>query len=120
MRDANLHQLAVEPRNLLFLLRERGPCLLERSALPLELAQRFLVRLAPLLERGPGLDACGLLLLKLTLRPLECGSLLPELLLCRGERGSLVRQGCLQPLSLLEDRAALLELSAGGGDFSLP
>jgi hypothetical protein len=120
MRDADLHQLAVEPRNLLLLLLERGPHLLERGTLPLELAQRLLTRHSPLLKRGPGLDECGPLLLKLTLRPLACGSLLPELLLRRGERGSLVRQGYLQPLSLLEGRAALLELGAGGGDFSLP
>jgi hypothetical protein len=102
------------------LLLERGPYLLERGALPLELAQHFLACHAPLLERGPGLDECGSLLLKLTLRPFVCGSLLPELLLRRGERDSLVRQGCLQPLSLLEGRTTLLELGASGGDFGLP
>jgi hypothetical protein len=120
VRDADLHQLPIEAQHLLLLLLELGPHLLERSTLPLELAQRFLPRHALLLERGPSLDECGPLLLKLTFRPLACGSLLPELLLHRGERGSLVRQGCLQPLSLLEGRAALLELGAGGGDFGLP
>jgi hypothetical protein len=55
------------------------------------LAQRLLPRHALLLERGPGLDECGPLLLKLAFRLLACGSLLPELLLRRGERGSLVR-----------------------------
>jgi hypothetical protein len=119
VRDADLHQLAIEPRNLLLLL-ERGPRLLERGTLPLELAQRFLARHALLLERGPSLDESRPLLLKLALCLLACGSLLPELLLCRGERGSLVCQGCLQPLSLLEGRAALLELGAGDGNFGLP
>jgi hypothetical protein len=84
------------------------------------LAQRFLPRHALLLERGPGLDECGPLLLKLAFRPLACSSLLPKLLLRGGERGSLVRQGCLQPLSLLEGRAAPLELGAGGDDLGLP
>jgi hypothetical protein len=55
------------------------------------LAQRFLVRHAPLLERGPGLDECGRLLLKLAFCPLACGSLLSKLFLPRGERDSLVR-----------------------------
>jgi hypothetical protein len=54
------------------------------------------------------------------LPPLAGGSLLPKLFLPRCERGSLVRQGCLQPLGLLEGRAALLELDADGGDFRLP
>jgi hypothetical protein len=84
------------------------------------LAQHFLVRHTPLLECGPSLDESRPLLLKLAFRLLACGSLLPELLLRRGERGSLVRQGCLQPLSLLEGRAALLELGVGGGDYGLP
>jgi hypothetical protein len=120
VRDADLHQLAVEPRNLLLLLLERGPRLLECGTLPLELAQRFLTRHAPLLERGLSLDENHPLLLKLAFRLLACGSLLPELLLRRGESDSLVCQGCLQPLSLLEGRAALLKLGAGGDDLSLP
>jgi hypothetical protein len=120
VRDADLHQLPVEARHVLLLLLERGPRLLERGTLPLELAQRFLARHAPLLEHGPSLDESRPLPPKLAFCPLACGSLLPELLLRRGERGSLVRQGYLQPLSLLEGRAALLELGASGGDFSLP
>jgi hypothetical protein len=62
------------------------------------------------------------------------GSLLTELLLRRGERGSLARQGRPQPLDLLglllgltlpgprplEGRAVLLELGASRGDLGLP
>jgi hypothetical protein len=56
VRDADLNQLTVEPRHLILLLLERGPCPLERGALLLELAQRLLPRHALLLERGPSLD----------------------------------------------------------------
>jgi hypothetical protein len=91
VRDADLHQLPVEARHLLLVLLERDPRLLERGTLSLELAQRFLARQAPLLERGPSLDKRGPLPLKLAVRLLAGGSLLPELLLRRGERGSLVR-----------------------------
>jgi hypothetical protein len=75
---------------------------------------------ALLLERSSGLDECDLLSLKLAFRLLAGGSLLPKLSLRRGERSTLVRQGCLQPLNLLERRAALLELSARGDDLRLP
>jgi hypothetical protein len=95
VRDADLHQLPVKPRYLLVPLLERGPRLLERGTLPLELAQRFLSRHVLLLERGPGLDESRPLLLKPAFRLLACGSLLPELLLCRGERDGLLRQGRL-------------------------
>jgi hypothetical protein len=114
VRDADLHQLPVEARHLLLLLLECGLRLLERGTLPLELAQRFLPRHALLLERGPSLDKCGPLPLKLAFRLLASGSLLTKLFLRCGERGSLVRRDCLQPLSLLERRTALLELGAGG------
>jgi 2-polyprenyl-3-methyl-5-hydroxy-6-metoxy-1,4-benzoquinol methylase len=56
----------------------------------------------------------------LAFRLLAGGSPLPELLLRRGERGGPIRQGCLQPLSLLERRTTLLDLGAGGGDLCLP
>jgi hypothetical protein len=95
VRDAELHQLPVEARYLLLLLLERSSRLLERGALPLELAQRFLARHTLLLERGPSLDERRPLSLKLAIRLLAGGSLLPELILRRGERGSLVRQGGL-------------------------
>jgi hypothetical protein len=55
------------------------------------LAQRFLVRHPLLFRRGPGIDECGPLPLELAFCLLAGGSLLPELLLHRGERGSLVR-----------------------------
>jgi hypothetical protein len=83
------------------------------------LAQRILPRHALPLERGPGLDESGPLLLKLAFRLLACSSLLLELLLCCGECGSFVRQGRLQPLGLLEGRAAPFELGAGGDDIGL-
>jgi hypothetical protein len=91
VRDADLHQLPIEARHLLLLLLERGPRLLEHGTLPLELAQRFLVRHALLPERTPGLDELGPLPLELAFRLLAGGSLLPELLLRHGERGGLVR-----------------------------
>jgi hypothetical protein len=91
VRDADLHQLPVEARHLLLLLLERGPRLLKRGTLPLELAQRFLARHAPLLKRGPSLDECGPLPLKLAFRLRAGGSLLAKLFLRRGERDSLVR-----------------------------
>jgi hypothetical protein len=120
VRDVELHQLPVEARHLLLLLLERGPHLLERGTLLPELAQRFLARHLRPLERGPGLDECRSLPLKLAFHLLACGPLLPELLLRCGERGGLVRQGCLQPLRLLKRRTALLELGAGSGDLHLP
>jgi hypothetical protein len=52
-------------------------------------------------------------------RLLAGGSLLPELLLRRGERDDLLLQGCLQPLRLLERCTALLELGAGVNDLRL-
>jgi hypothetical protein len=120
VREAELDQVPVEPRDLILSLLEGRLRPLERDALLLELTQRLLPRQAPPLKRSPGLDESGLLLLKLAFRLLACDSLLPELLLRHGERGSLVRQGRLQPLGLLEGRAALLELGAGGDDLGLP
>jgi hypothetical protein len=120
MRDVDLHQLPVEARDLLLPRLERGPRLLKRGTLPLELAQHLLARHPLLLERGLGLDERRPLPLELAFRLLAGGLLLPELLLRRGECGGLVRQGCLQPLSLLERRAALLELGTGVDDLRLP
>jgi hypothetical protein len=85
-----LHQLPVEARHLLLLLLNSGPRLLERGTFPLELAQCFLACHPLLLKRGPDLDERGPLPLELAFRLLACGSLPSELLLCRGERGSLV------------------------------
>jgi hypothetical protein len=68
-------------------------CPLERGALLLEPNQRLLSRQAFSLERSLILGEGSPLLLKLGLRLLARGSLLTELLLRRGERDSLVRQG---------------------------
>jgi hypothetical protein len=120
VRNADLDQLPVEPRHLVLPLLERDLRPLERGALLLELTQRFLPRQALPLEHSPGLDESGPLLLKLAFCLPACDSLLPEFLLRRGECGSLVRQGRLQPLALLEGRAVPLELGAGGDDLGLP
>jgi hypothetical protein len=120
MRNADLDQLPVEPRHLVLPLLEGGLCPLERGALLLELTQRLLPRQALPLERGPSLGESSLLLLEPGLRLLARGPFLTELLLCRGERGSRVRQGCLQPLGLVEGCAVPLELGAGGDNLGLP
>jgi hypothetical protein len=52
MRDADLHQLPVEVRDLLLPRLERGPRLFERGTLPLELAHRLLARHPLLFEHG--------------------------------------------------------------------
>jgi hypothetical protein len=107
---------------------------LERGALLLELTQRLLPRQVFPLERRLGLGESSLLLLESGLRLLVRGPFLTELLLRRGERLDLARQGRPQPLCLLglflglalsgprplEGRAVLLELGAGSGDHGLP
>jgi hypothetical protein len=70
---------------------------LERGALLLEPTPRLLLRQALPLERSPSLGEGSPLLLELGLRLLARDSLLTGLLLRRGERGSLVRQGRPQP-----------------------
>jgi hypothetical protein len=74
---------------------------LERGVLLLKPTQHLLPRQAFLLKCSPGLGEGSPLLLKLGLCLLARGLLLTELLLRRGERGGLVRQGCPQPLGLL-------------------
>jgi hypothetical protein len=134
MRDANLDQLPVEPRDLVLPLLEGGLRPLERGALLLEPTQRLLPRQALPPEHSPGFGESSPLSLELGFRLLTRGSLLTELLLRRGERGSLARQGRPQPLGLLglllgltlpgphplEGRAVLLELGASRGDLGLP
>jgi hypothetical protein len=93
VREAELDQLPVELRDLILPLLEGRSHPLEHGALLLELTQCLLPRQSLLLERSPGSDESGPLLLKLAFRLLACDSLLPELLLRRGERGSLVCQG---------------------------
>jgi hypothetical protein len=119
MRDADLHQLPVAARDLLLPRLEHGLRLLKRGTLPLELAQCLLARHPLLFERGPGVDERRPLPLELAFRLLAGSSLLPELLLRRGERGGLVRRGFLQSLRLLERRTTLLELGAGVDDLRL-
>jgi hypothetical protein len=74
---------------------------LERGAILLEPTQCLLSRQAFPLKRIPNLGEGSLLLLKLGLRLLARGLLLMELLLHRGERGSLFRQGRPQPSASL-------------------
>jgi hypothetical protein len=134
VRDAELDQLPIELRGLVLPLLEGLLRPLEHGELLLEPTQRLLLRQAFPLERSPILGEGSPLLLKLGLRLLVCGLLLTELLLRRGERGSLVRQGRPQPLGLLglllgltlpgsrplEGRVVLLELGTSGGDLGLP
>jgi hypothetical protein len=98
------------------------------------LTQRLLPHQALLLKRSPSLGESSLLLLELGLRMLARAPFLTELLLRRGERLGLARQGRPQPLRLLvlllvlalpgprplEGCAVLLELGAGDGDLGLP
>jgi hypothetical protein len=126
-RDAEDHQLALELREL-----------------DIPLLQRLLRRLASgtlPLERRPGVDKSGPLLLELPLSPLAGGALLQEPALCDGERCNLGVKGGLQlvgllgpllgrarpPLSLAllglrlqEPRADIPVLGPDGGHLRLP
>jgi hypothetical protein len=81
VRDAELHQLPVKPRDIVVLLLKGCLRPLERGALLLEPTLRLFLRQAFPLEGSPGLDEGSPLLLELVLCLLACGSLLPELLL---------------------------------------
>jgi hypothetical protein len=85
--DAEGDQLPIELRDLVLSLLQRRLRPLESSMLPL--------------ERRPGIDEGGPLLLELTLGLLAGGTLLPELLLCCDDRGGLGGEGGLQLLGLL-------------------
>jgi hypothetical protein len=90
VRDAELDQLPIELRGLVLPLLEGLLRPLERGTLLLEPTQRLLSRQAFSLERSPILGEGSPLLLKLGLLLLARGLLLTELLLHRGESGSLV------------------------------
>jgi hypothetical protein len=100
VRDAELGQLPVEPRDIVIPLLEGRLCPLKCGALLLEPTLLF-PRQMLALEGGPGLGKGGPLLLELGLRPLACALFLLELLLRRGERGGLVGQAGPQLLRLL-------------------
>jgi hypothetical protein len=87
VRDAEGDQLPVELRDLI-------PSLLQRRLRPFESS------MLPL-ERRPGIDEGGPLLLELTLGLLAGGTLLPELLLHCDDRSGLGGEGGLQLLGLL-------------------
>jgi hypothetical protein len=86
-RDAEDHQFALELRELRVLLLQRLLRRLASGALPL--------------ERRPGVDKSGPLLLELPLNPLAGGALLQEPVLRDGERSNLGVKGGLQLICLL-------------------
>jgi hypothetical protein len=92
-------QLLVCARNA-----EHNELALDLRELGVPLRQRLLRRLASdalLLQRRPGVDEGGLLLLEPPLSPLEGGALLQELLLSDDERRGLGVEGSLQVVGLL-------------------
>jgi hypothetical protein len=86
-RNAEGYQLPVEPCDVGFPLRQQLLRRLASGALPL--------------ERRPGIDKSGPLLLELPLSPLAGGTLLAELVLRHGERSDHGVQGGLQLVGLL-------------------
>jgi hypothetical protein len=80
-RDAESHQFALELREISVRLLQRLLRRLTSGTLPL--------------ERRPGVGKSGPLLLELPLSPLAGGTLLPELVLRRGERSDLGVEGGL-------------------------
>jgi hypothetical protein len=94
VRDAELDQLPIEPRdNVVPLLKGRLRTL-ERSALLLEPALCLFPRQAFPLEGSPGLDEGSPGLLELVLCLPACGPLLPELPLRRRKRHSFLGHAC--------------------------
>jgi hypothetical protein len=88
---ALLDQLPGEPRDLEVPELERGPRLLQRGVLPLELALHLLPSRALTLEGGLRLLEGGLLLLESTLCLLKHALLLAELLPHRSKKSDLLR-----------------------------
>jgi hypothetical protein len=134
VRDAELGQLPVEPRDLIIPLLEGRLHPLKCGGLLLETALRLFPCQTLELEGGPGLGKGGPLLLELGLRLLARDLFLLELILHRGERGGLVRQAGPQLVRLpgllfspalpssrsLKGRAVLLELGPSRGHLGLP
>jgi hypothetical protein len=124
VRDAELDQLPVKPRDIVVPLLKGCLRRLERGALSLEPNLCLFPRQAFPLEGSPDLDEGSPLLLELVLCLLTCGSLLPELLFRRRERRGLLGHAHPQLLRLLglllglvlpstrflEGRAVLLKL----------
>jgi hypothetical protein len=134
VRDAELGQLPVEPRDLVIPLLEGRLRPLKCSMLLLKPALRLFPCQMLALEGDPGLDKGGPLQLELGLRLRARDLFQPELLLRRGERDGLVRQAGPQLLRLfglifnlalprsrsLEGCTVLLELGPNRGHLGLP
>jgi hypothetical protein len=90
VRHAFLDQLPSEPRDLHISELKRGPRLLQRGVLPLELTLCLLLGRVLALEGGLSLLEGGLLLLELALLLLPRTPLLAKLLLHRSKRGDLL------------------------------
>jgi hypothetical protein len=132
--DAQQGQLPIKPWNFLVPLLEGCLRPLDYDTLPLKEALGLFSCQVLALEGGSSLSKCGPLLLELSLCLLARVSLLPKLLLRRGEGGGLVRQGGPQLLGLLslplglalpstrslEGRVVLLELGTSRGHLRLP
>jgi hypothetical protein len=133
VRDAELGQLPIEPRDFFVSLLQGRLRPLECGALLLESALGLFPRQVLTLKGSPSLSEGGSLLLKLSARLLARILLPLEPLLRRGEGGSLVRQAGPQQLGLLsfllglalpgpcplEGGTVLLELSSSGSQLPL-
>jgi hypothetical protein len=130
VRDAELHQLPVKPRDIVVPLLKGWLHPLERGALLLEPTLRLFTRQAFPLEGSPSLNEGSPLLLELVLFLLACGPLLLVLLLRRHERHGLLGHARPQLLRLLgllglalpsarflEGRAILLKLGTVGAEY---
>jgi hypothetical protein len=101
VRDAELHQLPVKPRDIVVPLLKGCLRPLERGALLLELTLHLFTCQAFPLKGSPSLDEGSPLPLELVLCLLARGPLLPELLPCRHERRGLLDHASPHLLRLL-------------------